>query len=105
MSRVMGRDDTQVFRRGKPKKRPACHGLASGIAGLAPYLPGPMIPKGPNLMRALILGSSGGIGRALYSALAEGGAEVTGLSRRDHGLDMTDEASIRAALAPLTAPL
>ena len=55
-------------------------------------------------MRALILGSSGGIGRALCLALAEGGAEVTGLSRRDHGLDLTDEASIRAALAPLTAP-
>jgi len=55
-------------------------------------------------MRALILGSSGGIGRALCAALEAGGASVTGLSRRDHGLDLTDEGSIRATLAPLAAP-
>jgi NAD(P)-dependent dehydrogenase (short-subunit alcohol dehydrogenase family) len=55
-------------------------------------------------MRALIIGSSGGIGRALCTALDRSGAEVTGLSRRDHGLDLTDEGSISATLAPLTGP-
>lgn len=52
-------------------------------------------------VRALIIGSSGGIGSALASTLRLRGADVTGLSRREHGLDMTDEASIAAALAPL----
>ncbi len=52
-------------------------------------------------MRALVIGSSGGIGSALAAALGARGAAVTGLSRRDHGLDVTDEASIARLLAPL----
>jgi NAD(P)-dependent dehydrogenase (short-subunit alcohol dehydrogenase family) len=52
-------------------------------------------------MRAVIIGSSGGIGAALVAALEGRGAAVTGLSRREHGLDVTDEASIIRVLAPL----
>lgn len=52
-------------------------------------------------MRTLIIGSSGGIGGAL---LAASGADAVGLSRSGQGLDITDEASISAALAPLNAP-
>lgn len=53
---------------------------------------------------ALIIGASGGIGQALSAALAARGTAVTGLSRRDHGLDITDPASVDAALAPLSGP-
>lgn len=52
----------------------------------------------------LIIGASGGIGAALARASVARGDTVTALSRRDHGLDVTDEASIAAALAPLSAP-
>ncbi len=55
-------------------------------------------------MRALVIGSSGGIGAALCAALTAQGWQVTGLSRRDHGLDVTDEASVETLLAPLQAP-
>ena len=58
----------------------------------------------PPPTRALIIGASGGIGAALTSALLAAGSDVTALSRRANGLDLTDEASIAAALAPLTAP-
>lgn len=54
-------------------------------------------------MRALVIGSSGGIGAALAAELA-GRAEVVGLSRRQDGLDVTDEASIAAALSRLEPP-
>ena len=57
-----------------------------------------------SFQRALILGASGGIGAALVAALRAGGAEVTTLSRRADGFDLTEEASITASLAPLTAP-
>lgn len=53
--------------------------------------------------QSLVLGASGGIGAALVHALSARG-EVTGLSRRDNGLDITDEASIAAALSGLTGP-
>lgn len=53
---------------------------------------------------ALIIGASGGIGQALSAALTARGTAVTGLSRRDHGFDITDPASVEAALAPLTGP-
>ena len=39
----------------------------------------------------LILGSSGGIGTALCDALRARNARVTGLSRSEHGFDITDE--------------
>lgn len=59
---------------------------------------------GENMRRVLIVGASGGIGAALGRAATARGDEITGMSRRDHGLDVTDEASIIAALAPLTPP-
>ncbi|MFN4057337.1 MAG: SDR family NAD(P)-dependent oxidoreductase [Roseinatronobacter sp.] len=55
-------------------------------------------------MRALVIGSSGGIGGALVAALAGQGWQVTGLSRTGNGLDVTDEASVEAALGALDAP-
>jgi len=53
---------------------------------------------------ALVIGDTGGIGRAVAAALRARGARVTGLSRAS-GLDVADEASVAAALAPLEAPL
>lgn len=48
---------------------------------------------------ALVLGASGGIGSAFLSAFEDDPACVraTGLSRRDDGFDVTDEASVAAA--------
>lgn len=54
--------------------------------------------------RALIIGASGGIGSALADALRARGTDVTGLSRREDGLDVTDEASVASALNGLTGP-
>jgi NAD(P)-dependent dehydrogenase (short-subunit alcohol dehydrogenase family) len=53
------------------------------------------------MQRVLIIGASGAIGAALGAAAAERGADVTLLSRRDDGLDVTDEASVAAALGAL----
>ena len=50
---------------------------------------------------ALIIGSSGGIGAALVAALEMRGTEVTGLSRRYEGLDLTDEESVDRVLGAL----
>ncbi|TGD62387.1 SDR family oxidoreductase [Tabrizicola sp. WMC-M-20] len=49
-------------------------------------------------MRTLVIGSSGGIGSALLAACAPDGV---GLSRRDDGFDLTDEASIARGLEAL----
>ncbi|WP_099827389.1 SDR family oxidoreductase [Oceaniglobus indicus] len=46
-------------------------------------------------MRALVIGASGGIGRAIVETLKSRDADVTALSRRDDGLDVTDEASVK----------
>jgi NAD(P)-dependent dehydrogenase (short-subunit alcohol dehydrogenase family) len=51
-------------------------------------------------MRAVIFGASGGIGAALVQTLTAKG-EVIGLSRRDHRLELTNEASIVGAVATL----
>ena len=51
--------------------------------------------------KALIIGSSGGIGSAVAHTLTERGIAVTGLSRGRDGLDVTNEASIEAALGAL----
>ena len=53
---------------------------------------------------ALIIGSSGGIGGAIASALASRGVAVTGLSRSGDGLDVTDEASVAHHLGALAGP-
>ena len=50
--------------------------------------------------RALVIGASGGIGAAAASALSADHV-VTRLSRSADGLDVTDEASVQAALDPL----
>ena len=55
-------------------------------------------------MRALVIGASGGIGAALCAELTAQGWQVTGLSRSRDGLDVTQEASVEAALAPLHPP-
>jgi NAD(P)-dependent dehydrogenase (short-subunit alcohol dehydrogenase family) len=53
------------------------------------------------MKHALIIGASGGIGSAIADWLRQGGVAVTGLSRRENGLDVTDEASVKAALGGL----
>ncbi|KGM86678.1 Dehydrogenase [Roseovarius mucosus DSM 17069] len=53
---------------------------------------------------ALIIGASGGIGRAVSAALEARRVAVTRLSRSGDGLDVTDEASVAAALGALTGP-
>jgi NAD(P)-dependent dehydrogenase (short-subunit alcohol dehydrogenase family) len=55
-------------------------------------------------MRALVIGSSGGIGAAVAAALTARGAEVAGLSRSGDGLDVTEEASVAAAAARHPGP-
>lgn len=51
-------------------------------------------------MRSLVIGALGGIGGALAQALRQRG-EVVSLSRRDDGLDLTDEASIARLIGGL----
>ncbi|WP_420568329.1 SDR family NAD(P)-dependent oxidoreductase [Thalassovita sp.] len=53
------------------------------------------------MQRALIIGASGGIGGAIAAALGARGVTVRGLSRSVDGLDITDEASVAAALRAL----
>lgn len=52
-------------------------------------------------MRALVIGASGGIGSAVVEELKSRGAEVTGLSRSDDGLDVTDAASVERVIGAL----
>lgn len=58
----------------------------------------------PIMENALIIGSSGGIGQALVTALQARGVAVTGLSRSGDGLDVTDESSVKAKLGALDGP-
>lgn len=53
---------------------------------------------------ALIIGASGGIGAGLAKTLRDRGGTVTGLSRRDDGLDVTDPASVDRVLGALDGP-
>lgn len=53
------------------------------------------------MTRTLIIGASGGIGRALTEAARQRGDEVVGLSRSRDGLDVTDETSIERAFSEL----
>lgn len=55
-------------------------------------------------MKALIIGTSGGIGGAVARAFAARNYEVTGLSRAEHGLDVTDPESVAAHLGALEGP-
>ena len=52
-------------------------------------------------MRALVIGSSGGIGQAIVSELETRGWKAIGLSRTSDGLDITDPVSIDTAFARL----
>ncbi|MCF3973335.1 SDR family NAD(P)-dependent oxidoreductase [Paracoccus salsus] len=54
-------------------------------------------------MRALILGTSGGIGGAIRDTLLARGGEVIGLSRSGDGLDLTDDATLAGHAARLEA--
>ncbi len=54
--------------------------------------------------RALVIGASGGIGAALCEALAERGADVTGLSRSTDGFDFADPASVTSCLEAVAGP-
>ncbi|MGJ8623485.1 MAG: SDR family NAD(P)-dependent oxidoreductase [Yoonia sp.] len=55
-------------------------------------------------MRALVIGASGGIGAAIVAQLRAEDWDVTGLSRRDDGFDVTDPASVERALGALDGP-
>lgn len=56
------------------------------------------------MARALVIGDSGGIGSALTAALVDRGYQVTGLSRRRDGLDMTRPETIERCLSALSGP-
>ena len=56
------------------------------------------------MTQALVIGASGGIGRALAVALRARGDQVTELSRSANGLDVTQEASVKGTLAELSGP-
>ncbi|MFC7703236.1 SDR family NAD(P)-dependent oxidoreductase [Plastorhodobacter daqingensis] len=52
-------------------------------------------------MKALVVGASGGIGRALAAELGARGHEVVPLSRSENGFDITDEDSVARHLSRL----
>ncbi len=54
------------------------------------------------MSKVLIIGASGGIGAAFVQALSDN--DVTTLSRRADGFDVTDPASVAAQLRALTGP-
>ena len=53
---------------------------------------------------ALVIGASGGIGRALCERLAARGVAVTALSRSGTGFDLRNPEAVEAALADLNGP-
>ncbi len=62
-----------------------------------------LLPSFPPGLHALIVGASGGLGRAFADLLTADGARVTRWSRSS-GVDPADPASIAAAIAALPAP-
>ncbi|SDW61709.1 SDR family NAD(P)-dependent oxidoreductase [Litoreibacter albidus] len=56
------------------------------------------------MARALVIGSSGGIGNALLGEVKSRGYEVVGVSRTVDDLDITSEGSIQRVLGQLTGP-
>lgn len=56
------------------------------------------------MKQALIIGASGGIGRAVSTELDARGYAVTGLSRSADGLDVTDGASVARIMGALDGP-
>ena len=53
------------------------------------------------MKRVLIFGNSGGIGSALQGACIAKGYDVSGLSRSQHDLDLSDENKIISAIKTL----
>jgi NAD(P)-dependent dehydrogenase (short-subunit alcohol dehydrogenase family) len=58
-------------------------------------------PMSGAMDRALVIGASGGLGAAVAATLDADGVAVTALSRRDDGLDVTDEAAVARHLGAL----
>ena len=56
------------------------------------------------MKNVLIIGHTGGIGRALADYYTAQGAQVTGVSRTTHGLDYMNPASVDAAMAQIDGP-
>ncbi len=56
------------------------------------------------VQNALVVGVSGGIGSAFAAELRSRGAAVTGLSRRENGLDVSDPASVDRCLGTVDGP-
>lgn len=56
------------------------------------------------MMDALVIGASGGIGRAVAEEMEARGGRVTRLSRAVDGLDVTDAASVARVMGALTGP-
>lgn len=56
------------------------------------------------MTRVLVVGASGGIGSAISAEYAQRGFDVTGLSRSDNGLDVTDEESVATLMGALEGP-
>jgi len=56
------------------------------------------------MIDALVIGASGGIGRAMAQEMIARGGNVTTLSRRDDGLDVTDAASVSRVMDALEGP-
>lgn len=54
--------------------------------------------------QALVIGASGGIGRAVADEWRARGMAVTGLSRADDGLDVTDPESVARVMGALAGP-
>lgn len=49
------------------------------------------------MKRAVVFGASGGIGRAVVAELVRRGWDVTEISRKNDGLDVTDEEAVRTS--------
>ncbi|MEM9756291.1 MAG: SDR family NAD(P)-dependent oxidoreductase [Pseudomonadota bacterium] len=56
------------------------------------------------MIDALVIGASGGIGRAMVDEMAARQGRVTAVSRRDDGLDLTNPASVDRVLGALRGP-
>jgi NAD(P)-dependent dehydrogenase (short-subunit alcohol dehydrogenase family) len=56
------------------------------------------------MMNALVIGASGGIGRAVADEMTVRGGNVTTLSRRANGLDVTDADSVARVMGALEGP-
>jgi NAD(P)-dependent dehydrogenase (short-subunit alcohol dehydrogenase family) len=56
------------------------------------------------MIDALVIGASGGIGRAVADEMRARGGNVTTLSRREDGLDVTDATSVARVMGALEGP-